>query len=47
MGKFLKTIVKQDLDIDRIRLFTADGYGYERQPLCTNSLNRTICFRNK
>jgi hypothetical protein len=43
MEKSLEKVIKKDLDISRIRMFTADGK--ERQPLCIDGLNRTMCTR--
>lgn len=41
MEKSLETILGQDLDRERIKMFTAEGK--QQQNLCINGLNRSIC----
>ena len=41
MEKFIESIIGQDLDLDRIKMITAEGK--KRQNLCINGLNRSMC----
>ena len=43
MQKSLEKVIKKDLDMSRIRMFTADGE--EHQPVCIDGLNRTMCTK--
>lgn len=43
MQKSLEKLIEKDLDISRIRMFTADGEGH--QPVCIDGLNGTMCTR--
>src|SRR5690349_10245241 len=41
MEKSLEIIVQKDLDLNRIKMFTAEGQ--KRKDLCINGLNRSMC----
>ena len=41
LQKSLEKVIKKDLDIGRIRMFTGDGE--EHQSVCIDGLNRTMC----
>ena len=41
MEKSLESIIKKDLDLERVKMFTADGEKHET--VCIDGLNRKIC----